>query len=34
MEYKLAEDFLVEIKKEFGRGNEELIKVAELKRIE
>ena len=26
--------FLLELKKEFGGGNEELVKVAELKRIE
>ena len=34
VEYKSAEKFLTEIKKEFGEGDEELVKVAELKRIE
>ena len=34
VEYELAEEFLVEIKKEFGGGDKELVKIAELKRIE
>ena len=34
VEYKSAEDFLAEIKKEFGGGDEESLKVAELKKIE
>jgi len=34
VEYELAGKFLLEIKKEFGGGDEELVKVAELKRIE
>ena len=34
LEYKMVEEFLVEIKKEFGEGNEETIKVAELKKLE
>ena len=34
IEYESAEEFLAEIRKEFGRGDEELVKVAELKRIE
>ena len=34
VEYESAGEFLAEIKKEFGRGNEESLKVAELKRIE
>jgi len=34
VEYKLAGEFLVEIKKEFGGGDEELVKIAELKKIE
>ena len=32
VEYELAEEFLIEIKKEFGGGEEELQKVAELKK--
>ena len=34
IEFKLAGEFLAEIKKEFGRGNKELLKIVELKRIE
>ena len=34
IEFELAGEFLAEIKKEFGRGDEELVKVAELKKIE
>ena len=34
MEYKSAGEFLAEIKKKFGGGDEESVKVAELKRIE
>ena len=33
MEYELVEEFLSEIKKEFKEGEEESMKVAELKRI-
>jgi len=33
MEYELAGEFLTQIKKEFGGGDEELMKVTELKRI-
>ena len=33
MEYESVGEFLVEIKKEFGGGDEELLKVAELKKI-
>jgi len=33
VEYESVGEFLVEIKKEFGGGDEELLKVAELKRI-
>jgi len=33
VEYESAGEFLAEIKKEFGGGDEELVKVAELKRI-
>jgi len=34
LEYKSVEEFLAVIKKEFGREEEELVKVAELKRLE
>jgi len=34
VEYELAEEFLVEIKKEFREGDEESQKITELKRIE
>ncbi len=34
MEFESVGEFLAEIKKEFGRGDKELIKVAELKRME
>jgi len=34
VEYESAGEFLAEIKKEFGEGDKELVKVAELKRIE
>jgi len=34
LEYEIAGEFLAVIKKEFEGGNEETIKVAELKRLE
>ena len=34
MEYETVGEFLVDIRKEFGGGDEELVKVAELKRLE
>ena len=34
VEYELVGEFLAEIKKKFGRGDEKSVKVAELKRIE
>jgi len=34
VEYESAGDFLAEIKKEFGGGDEKSMKVAELKNIE
>ena len=34
MEYEIAEEFLADIKKEFGGEDEETVKVAELKRLE
>ena len=34
IKFETAGEFLVEIRREFGGGNEELVKVAELKKIE
>ena len=34
VEYELAGEFLMEIKREFRGGDEESVKVVELKRIE
>ena len=34
LEFETIGEFLVEIKKEFGRGEEESVKAAELRRIE
>jgi len=34
LEYETAEEFLVDIEKEFGEGDEESVKMAELKRLE
>jgi len=34
MEYELAEEFLTSLKKEFGGGEEESMKVAELRKME
>jgi len=34
VEYEMAEEFLTSLKKEFGRGEEELVKAAELRRME
>ena len=34
VEYKSAGEFLIEIKKEFGKRDEESVKVAELKKME
>ena len=34
LEYKTAEEFLADIRKEFGGEDEESVKVAELKRLE
>ena len=33
MEYKTVEKFLANIKKEFGREDKEIVKIAELKRL-
>ena len=33
-EYELAEEFLIGLKKEFRRGEEELVKTAELRKLE
>ena len=34
LEYKIAGEFLADIKKNFGGGDEEIVKVTELKRLE
>ena len=34
LEYETVEEFLVDIRKEFSEGDEESVKVAELKRLE
>ena len=34
LEYEIAGEFLANIKKEFGRENEESVKVVKLKRLE
>ena len=34
LEYETVEEFLINIKKEFGGEDEESVKVAELKRLE
>ena len=34
LEYKTVGEFLADIKKKFGGGDEELVKVAELQRLE
>jgi len=34
LEYEIAEVFLVDLKKEFRRGDEETVKVAELRELE
>ena len=34
LEFKMVGEFLAEIKKEFGEGKKELVKVAELKKLE
>ena len=34
LEYETVGKFLADIRKEFGGGDEELVKVAELKRLE
>ena len=33
LEYKTIGEFLADIKKEFGKGDKEMVKVAKLKRI-
>jgi len=34
VEYELAEEFLTSLRKEFGKGEEESVKVAELRKLE
>jgi len=33
LEFEIVGEFLAEIKKEFGEGEEELVKIAELKKL-
>jgi len=34
IEYEMVEEFLLSLKKEFGRGKEESVKAAELRKLE
>jgi len=34
IEYKTAKEFLTSLKKEFGKGEEELVKAVELRKLE
>ena len=34
IKYETVEEFLMSLKKKFGRGEEELVKVAELRKLE
>jgi len=34
LSYTIVGEFLLDLKKEFGGGNDEILKVAELKKIE
>jgi len=34
LEYEIAEEFLMNLKKEFGEEDEEAVKIVELKRLE
>ena len=34
LEYKTIEEFLADLRKEFGEGNKETVNIAELKRLE
>ena len=34
LEYEMVEEFLAEIRKEFGGGDKESVKVVELRRLE
>jgi len=34
LEYKMTGEFLADIKKEFARGDKEIVKVAKLRRLE
>ena len=34
VEFESAREFLLELKKKFGRGNKESVKVAKLKKVE
>jgi len=34
LEYKIVEEFLADLRKEFGEADKKAVKVAELKRLE
>ena len=34
IEYEITEEFLMNLKKEFGGGEDELVKVVELRKLE
>jgi len=34
LEYEMTKEFLMDLRKEFGEGNDETVKVAELKKLE
>ena len=34
LEYEIVEEFLANLKREFGRGEEELVKAVELRKLE
>ena len=34
LKYEIVREFLADIRKKFGKGDKELVKVAELKRLE
>ena len=34
LEYKMSREFLADLRKEFGKGEEEIVKAVELRRLE
>ena len=34
LKYEMAKEFLADLRKEFGEGDKEVVKIAELKRLE